>query len=263
MGGVLILAALSVSVLLFGNLSNPYVIIMFIATLQYGIIGFIDDYLKVVKKDTRGLAARFKLLMQFVTSASVVAALVISPMRNLELTKVFLPFSRTSPLIWTGLLPLCDAAFDGGVQCRQPDRRAGRAGDRAHDLCRDRLCRDCLSLRTFTMANYLKIPYIDGAAELAVFGGALVGGGRVSLVQRPPCPGVHGRYRSLSLGGALGIFALMLKKELLLLIIGGVFVVEALSVIIQVSVYKWKKVRVFRMAPIHLISSLKAGTRTR
>lgn len=259
MGGVLILASLSVSVLLFGNLSNPYVIIMFIATLQYGIIGFIDDYLKVVKKDTRGLAARFKLLMQFVTSASVVAALVISPMRNLELTKVFIPFFADIgiDLDWLyypfAMLLLMGASnavnltdgLDGlaiGLTIFAGIGFAAIAYLSGH----------------FTMANYLKIPYIDGAAELAVFGGALVGAGVGFLwYNAHPAQVFMGDTGSLSLGGALGIFALMLKKELLLLIIGGVFVVEALSVIIQVSVYKWKKVRVFRMAPIHHHFELK------
>ena len=253
MGGVLILAALSLSLLLFGNLKNPYVVVIFIATLQYGVIGFIDDYLKVVRKDTRGLAARFKLLMQLVTSASVVAALVLSPIANPELTRIYVPFFAdfSIDLGWL-YFPFAVVLLMGSSNAvNLTDGLDGLAIGLTIFVGMGFAAVAYLSGQ-FNLAGYLKIPFISGAAELAVFGGALVGAGIGFLwYNAHPAEVFMGDTGSLSIGGALGIFALMLKKELLLLIIGGVFVVEALSVIIQVAVYKWKKKRVFRMAPIH------------
>jgi len=259
MGGVLILVTLSLSLIFFGNLKNPYVVIMFIATLQYGLIGFIDDYLKVVRKDTRGLAARFKLLMQLVTSASVIAALVINPIGNPALTKLYVPFFADFALdLGWAYYPFAVVLLMGSSNAvNLTDGLDGLATGLSIFAGMGFAAVVYLSGQS-NLSGYLKIPFIPGAAELAVFGGALVGAGIGFLwYNAHPAELFMGDTGSLAIGGALGIFALMLKKELMLLIIGGVFVAEAFSVIVQVLVYKWKKKRVFRMAPIHHHFELK------
>jgi phospho-N-acetylmuramoyl-pentapeptide-transferase len=259
MGGVLILIGLIVSMLFFGNLSNPYVIIVLIATVQFGIIGFVDDYLKIVRKDTRGLPGRYKILMQCIVSFSVVGALFLNPMASPDLTKLSIPFfgDFSIDLDWLyvpfAMLVLVGASnsvnlsdgLDGlaiGLTLFVAMAFAAIAYVTGH----------------FNIATYLKIPFLPGSAELAVFCGALLGAGLGFLwFNSHPAEIFMGDTGSLSLGGALGLIALMLKKELLLVLIGGVFVAEALSVIIQVGVYKLKGRRVFRMAPLHHHYELK------
>jgi len=259
MGGAMMLVVLTISILLFGNLKNTYVIIIVIATLQFGIIGFVDDYLKIVRKDTKGLAARFKIIMQLIISVSIVLALYLNPQRHPDLTRLFIPFFADFSLdlgFW--YIPFAVILLIGSSNAvNLTDGLDGLAIGLTIFVT---LAFSAIAYLTghFNIAMYLKVPFIPGSAELAVFGGALVGAGIGFLwYNSHPAQVFMGDTGSLALGGALGLMALMLKKELLLVIIGGVFVAEALSVIIQVLVYKWKKKRVFRMAPLHHHFELK------
>jgi len=259
MGGILILAALALSVLLFGNLRNPYVLIALFATVQFGIIGFVDDYLKIVRKDTRGLPARYKMLMQLVVSASIVAALYLNPLRSPELTKIFIPFfaDLSIDLEWL-YIPFAIILLVGSSNAvNLTDGLDGLAIGLTLFVATAFAAIAYLTGH-FNIANYLKIPFISGAAEITVFCGALIGAGLGFLwFNAHPAEVFMGDTGSLALGGTLGLMALMLKKELLLILVGGVFVVEALSVIIQVTVFKLRGKRVFKMAPIHHHYELK------
>lgn len=259
MGGVLILSALILSLILFGNFRNPLVLIVGIATLQFGIIGFIDDYLKVVHKDTRGLSARLKLIMQFLVAGSAVCALFLQPGRTPELTRLFVPFFADFSLElgwwYVPFAMLLLVGFSNAVNLAD-----GLDGLAIGLTIWVAIAFAAIAYVTghFNMAAYLKIPFFAQSAELAVFGGALVGAGVGFLwFNSHPAQVFMGDTGSLALGGALGLMALMIKKELLLVIIGGVFVMEAISVMLQVGFYKWKKKRIFRMAPLHHHFELK------
>ncbi|MCK5268489.1 MAG: phospho-N-acetylmuramoyl-pentapeptide-transferase [Spirochaetes bacterium] len=259
MGGLLILIGLTISVLLFANLKNPYVIIAVIATLQFGIVGFVDDYLKVVKKDTKGLAGRFKIIMQVFIALSVVTALFLNPLKSSELTKLYVPFFSGSiidlGIIYIPFAVLLLVGISNAVNLA--DGLDGLAIGLTIFVAVAFSAMAYLSGH-FNIANYLKIPFLRGSAELAVFSGALLGAGVGFLWYNcHPAQMFMGDTGSLALGGAIGVIALMIKKEMLLIIIGGVFLVEALSVIIQVGFYKWKKRRVFKMAPLHHHYELK------
>jgi phospho-N-acetylmuramoyl-pentapeptide-transferase len=259
MGGVLIVAALAVGVLLFGNLKNPLVVIAFCATLQFAIIGFIDDYLKIVRRDPKGLPGRLKIVLQVLVALSVVGGLYLAPQRNPELTKLFFPLFANLTLdleLW--YVPFAVVLLVGSSNAvNMTDGLDGLAIGLTIFVA---LAFSAIAYVTghFNIANYLKIPFLRGSAELAVFGGALVGAGIGFLwYNSHPAEVFMGDTGSLALGGVLGTLALMLKKELLLVLVGGIFVAETLSVIIQVGFYKWKKRRVFLMAPLHHHFELK------
>lgn len=259
MGGVLIIASMLISMLLFGNLKNPYVIISLFATLQFGMIGFLDDYLKVVHKDTKGLSPSMKLVLQLAVSLSVVCGLYLMPGQTGILTKLHFPFVADYALeLGVLYIPFAVLLLIGASNA--VNLTDGLDGLAIGLVLLVGAAFGAIAYLTghFNIAAYLKIPFIEGSAELSVFAGALLGAGIGFLwYNSHPAQVFMGDTGSLGLGGILGVFALMLKKELLLLIVGGVFVVEALSVIIQVSVYKLKKKRVFRMAPIHHHFELK------
>jgi len=259
MGGLLIILALLAGVLLFGDLKNPYLIILTIATVQFGVIGFTDDYLKIVRKDTAGLSARFKIIMQIVISATVVFALYLNPLAGNDLTRIYIPFMAGFSLdIGLLYIPFAMLLIIGSSNAvNLTDGLDGLAIGLTIFVAVGFGAIAYLS-GNLNIANYLKIPFIEGGAELAVFAGALVGAGAGFLwFNSHPAQVFMGDTGSLALGGALGIMALMLKKELLMGILGGVFVIEALSVIIQVGYYKLTKKRVFKMAPIHHHFELK------
>ncbi len=259
MGGLLIILALLAAVLLFGDLGNPYLIILMIATIQFGVIGFADDYLKIVRKDTAGLSARFKIIMQIVISATVVLALYLNPLAGNDLTRIYVPFMADFSLdIGLFYIPFAMLIIIGSSNAvNLTDGLDGLAIGLTLFVAVGFGAIAYLS-GNLNIANYLKIPFIEGGAELAVFAGALVGAGAGFLwFNSHPAQVFMGDTGSLALGGVLGIMALMLKKELLLGVIGGVFVIEALSVIIQVGYYKLTKKRVFKMAPIHHHFELK------
>ncbi len=251
MGGILINLAMVFSVLMWQDIQNPYTWIVVICILGFGTIGFIDDYLKVFKQNAEGLHARFKFIAQAVLAAGIVTFLYINS--NPQTTLLYIPFVK---------FPVLELSFlyiPFGVVIIVGFSNAVNLTDGLDGLASGLLIIVGLTFAILAYltgradySTYLQIPFLEGAGELTVLCFALVG----SVVgflwfNAHPAEIMMGDTGSLSLGGIIGVVALMLKKEILLIIIGGVFVLEALSVIIQVVSFKMRKKRVFKMAPLH------------
>lgn len=277
MGGSLILLSLVVSTLLWADLSNHYVWIFLTITTFFGGVGFIDDYLKIKEKGSKGLPGRWKLILQFLISGIAMVVLFYDPTLNYS-TELYFPFlaadkfSLALPIIAYALFamvvivgtsnavnltdgldglaiaPVAVAAgtflilcYVGGTVFQFPISIQGVETYAAFDL-----------------AAYLKLPHIDGIAELCVACGAIIGSGIGFLwFNSYPAQVFMGDLGSLSLGGALGTLAVLSKNELLSLIICGLFLLEAISVITQTTSFKLTGKRVFKMAPIHHHFELK------
>ena len=273
MGGLLILFSLSVSSLLFGNFTNHYFNLLFVCTLALGAVGFTDDYSKAVLKVKNGMNARLKMILTLsIAVVFLVLYLYYTPKSiagsDIAYTKtgLFVPFLKGQLLDLTiyAALPFWMFVMVGTVH----------AVNLTDGL--DGLAIGTVSIVAITMggiayitgspliANYLNIPAVNGAHEISVFLAALTGAGVGFLwFNAAPAQVFMGDTGSLALGGVLGMTAIILKKELLLIVMGGVFVMEALSVIIQVAFYKYKKERFFLMAPIHHHFELKGWPETR
>jgi phospho-N-acetylmuramoyl-pentapeptide-transferase len=256
MGGVIILAAIVIPTLLWADLTNQYIWITLFITIGYGIIGFIDDYKKVVEKNTKGLSARQKMFWQIVLAGAVAVYLFIKPEFNEEL--YFPLFKNFHPDLWIWFIPFVTLVIVGASN-------AVNLTDGLDGLAIGPVAINAATYMLFsyiaghaTLAAYLQIPRVVGAGELAVLCGAMVGAGLGFLWYNSyPAEVFMGDVGSLSLGGTLGTIAVLTKQEILLVIVGGIFVVEALSVIFQVGSYKYRGKRIFRMAPIHHHFELK------
>ena len=252
MGGVLILGALVVSTLLWARSDNGYVWVVLLVTLGFAVIGFIDDYLKVTKQTVAGFSSRARLLIGF--AIALLASIVIARLHPADLSgRLALPVFKDT--LWSlGLMYFPFAMFvivgaansvnltDGldGLAIMPVMIAAGTLGAIAYVVGRT----------DFT--EYLDVHYVSGTGEILVFSAALIGGGLGFLWHNaPPAAVFMGDTGSLALGGALGAIAVATKHEIVMGIVGGLFVVEALSVIIQVLYYKRTGKRVFLMAPIH------------
>ncbi|MGA2421122.1 MAG: phospho-N-acetylmuramoyl-pentapeptide-transferase [Candidatus Acidiferrum sp.] len=281
MGGVLIVLSTAVPTLLWGDLSNAFVWLALFALFGFAAIGFVDDYAKVAKKQNLGLTAKKKLLLQILVSLVVGVALLALATRNAHSTQLVFPFfKRFQPdLVIHSLLG--PAVFDG-LRTFAPGNAlriflaflpflafialvivgSSNAVNLTDGL--DGLAIGCtviaagaLTVLTYVSSNYrwaqyLDIQYIPGVGELTVFCGALVGASLGFLwYNAHPAEIFMGDVGSLSLGGTLGVIAVIIKQEILLFFVGGIFVLEALSVILQVGSFKLRGKRVFRMAPIH------------
>ena len=253
MGGLIILFALIVSMALWGNYSSLHLVLLTAATILLGALGFADDYIKSIKKNKNGLSARFKFLCQ--TGVALVVALVLYyfPSTPSQVSTLYIPYIN-KPVIdlgWTWIVFAVIVINAGSNAVNITDGLDGLAVGLMIIVAAT------FGIITYItgnvkIADYLRIPYIVGVGELAVFLAALTGALLGFLwFNSNPASVFMGDTGSLALGGAMGIVAVMTKKEILLIILGGVFFVETLSVIIQVGYYKWKKKRVFRMAPIH------------
>jgi phospho-N-acetylmuramoyl-pentapeptide-transferase len=252
MGGFLILFALAISTLLWADLSNGYVWVALCVTIGYGVIGFLDDYRKVIRRNSKGLPARGKLLLQVVIAAS--AALWVTQLSPAGLQDMLaVPFFK-NVLIDLGWLfvPLAVLVVVGASNAvNLTDGLDGLA------IVPVMIAAGVFALIAYLVgnavfANYLQVHYVPGAGELAVFSGALVGAGLGFLwFNAPPARVFMGDTGSLSLGGALGTISVITKHELVLVLVGGLFVLEAVSVIVQVISFKLTGKRVFRMAPLH------------
>ena len=253
MGGLLILISILVSALLWARLDNRFIIWLLAGTVWLGFIGFVDDYLKLTKKNTSGLSARGKLLGQTLFAASFAAYLSFFPANPDYLTMVNIPFLK-------GIF--IDFSFFYFVFVMVIVVGSSNAVNLTDGL--DGLATGCIVIAAFTLAlfayfaghfqiaNYLKIVSVPGSGEITVFLLAVVGAGLGFLwYNAHPAEMFMGDTGSLFLGGVLGMTAVSIKQELILVLIGGVFVSEALSVLIQVFVYKRTKKRVFKMAPLH------------
>jgi phospho-N-acetylmuramoyl-pentapeptide-transferase len=255
MGGLLILTAVFVPTLLWADLRNPYIWISVIATALFGVIGFVDDYLKVARHSHYGLFARYKLSAQIVVALAVGVALIILASQDPPMysTRLIFPFfKRWIPDLGWYYVPFA-------VMVLVFASNAVNLTDGLDGLA---ISTFSVSAATFTalayvtghrvFADYLLLVHFEPTGELTIFCGALVGASLGFLWWNAhPAEVFMGDVGSLALGGALGTVAILIKQELLLPIVGGVFVMEALSVIIQVASFKLRGKRVFKMAPIH------------
>ena len=252
MGGFLVLLALTISTLLWADLANPYVWIVLLVTVGFGLIGFFDDYRKLTRNSHRGLSGRAKLVLQaalgagacvavtFVAPPGLATALAVPFFKNvlIELSWFFVPF---------GILVIIGASNAVNLT----DGLDGLA------IVPSMIAAGCFALIAYLagnliFANYLQIHHVVGAGELTVFCGAMVGASLGFLwFNAPPAMVFMGDTGSLSIGAALGAISVITKHELVLAIIGGLFVLEAVSVIVQVASFKLTGRRVFRMAPLH------------
>ncbi|WP_263063695.1 phospho-N-acetylmuramoyl-pentapeptide-transferase [Dickeya dadantii] len=258
MGGVMILASIIISVLLWVNLANPYVWCVLLVLVGYGAVGFVDDYRKVVRKDTRGLIARWKYFWQSVL-ALVVAFSMYAIGKDTPATQLVVPFFK-DVMPQLGVMYIVLAYFVIVGTSNAVNLTDGLDGLAIMPTVFVAVGFALVAWATGNMnfASYLHIPYIRHASELVVVCTAIVGAGLGFLwFNTYPAQVFMGDVGSLALGGALGTIAVLLRQEFLLVIMGGVFVVETLSVILQVGSFKLRGQRIFRMAPIHHHYELK------
>ncbi len=256
MGGSLILLAIILPTLLWADLSNLYIWVTLLVTAGYGAVGFIDDYLKVVRKNSDGISARQKMFWQIVIA--LIAALLLYFSDGFE-THLSVPFFKNvNPDLGIFYIPFAVLVMVG----------ASNAVNLTDGLDGLAIGPMIIAAATFLLlaylagnarlSEYLQITGIPGAGELAILCGAMIGAGLGFLwFNSYPAQVFMGDVGSLSLGGALGVIAVITKNEFLLVIVGGIFVIEALSVIVQVTSFRYWRRRVFRMAPIHHHFELK------
>ncbi len=252
MGGLLIIAALAISVLLWSDLTNKYVWVVLFATLAFGGIGFWDDYLKVVKKRSTGLRAIQKFGLQIAASLAVGCFLYVNP-GDPKVTHLSVPFMKSLllNLSWFYLPFVAIVIVGSSNAVNLTDGLDGLAIGLVGIASTANAVIVYLGGNKI-IADYLKILYIPGSGELVIFCGALLGASLGFLwYNAHPAEVFMGDVGSLSLGGALGTLAVVTKHELILIIVGGIFVMETVSVILQVASYKITGKRIFKMAPIH------------
>ena len=259
MGGLMILASISFSTLLWADMSNRYVLVSLGVLLSFGLIGFVDDYRKVVRKDPKGLIARWKYFWQSAIALSVAIFLYLTAASPDE-TKLVIPFFKDlTPELGLFFIVLVYFTIVGSSNAvNLTDGLDGLA------ILPTVMVAAALALIAYLsghieFANYLHIPYIAGLEELVIFCTVLVGAGLGFLwFNTYPAQVFMGDVGSLSLGATLGVIAVLVREEILLIIMGGVFVIETLSVILQVGSYKLRGGRrIFLMAPIHHHFELK------
>lgn len=258
MGGALIILSIAISTLLWADLANRYVWIVLIVTLIFGAVGWVDDWRKVVEKNSRGLPARWKYLWQSVGGLGAASVLYFTAQSPAE-TQLIVPIFK-------------DVAIDMGIFfivftyfVIVGTSNAVNLTDGLDGLAIMPTVMVAGALAVFAylsghirFADYLHIPYIAGSGELIVFCGAIVGAGLGFLwFNTYPAQVFMGDVGALALGAALGVVAVIVRQELVLVIMGGVFVMETVSVILQVASYKLTGRRIFRMAPIHHHFELK------
>ena len=258
MGGTLILAAIFISSLMWSDLSNRYVWLVLIVTTIFGAVGFIDDYRKVVEKNSRGLPARWKYFWQSVTGVGAACYLYFNAQLPVE-TQLIIPFFK-HVVIDLGLFYIVLSYFvivGASNAVNLTDGLDGLA------IMPTVLVGGALGVIAYLsgnseFSNYLQIPYIPGAGELIVFCTALGGAGLGFLwFNTYPAQVFMGDVGALALGAALGVIAVIVRHEIVFFIMSGIFVMETISVIMQVASFKLTGKRIFRMAPIHHHFELK------
>lgn len=253
MGGSLILFTLSLSTLLWANLANSYVWIVLLLTLGFGFVGSLDDYLKLTKRNTTGLSGKKKLFLQVVISAFATYGVMKLGTPDLA-TSTAVPFFK-NVLINLGWFYVAFGIFVVVGTSNAVNLTDGLDGLAIGPVI---IVATCFTLIAYLVgnhvfANYLQIAFVSGTGELAIFCGALIGAGLGFLwYNAPPARVWMGDTGSLAIGGALGMVAVITKHEFVLAIVGGLFVMEAISVILQVGYFKLSGgKRIFLMAPIH------------
>ncbi len=259
MGGALILVAVAVGTLLWSDLGNRFVWIVLAVTLAFGLIGFYDDYLKLVIKDPRGLPARWKYFWQSVAGLGAALALWFTAGSPAE-TSLYLPFFKNVALPMGAVAFVAFTYFvivgasnavnltDGldGLAIMPCVMVAGALGVFAYVT------------GNVNFSNYLQIPYVPGVGEVLIFAATMVGAGLGFLwFNTYPAQVFMGDVGALALGAALGVVAVVVRQEIVLAVMGGIFVLETVSVMVQVASFKLRGKRVFRMAPIHHHYELK------
>ena len=256
MGGTLILLALILSTCLLADIGNVYVLLALFVTLGFGVIGFADDALKLKRKSSRGLSVMTKLFSQLAVASAAVTILYLHPSFTSVLGVPF--FKNLQPDIGLVYIPFAVLVVVGSSNA--VNLTDGLDGLAIGPIMVAAATYAFISYVTGhkEFAEYLQIPYVEKVGELSIFCAAIVASGLGFLwFNAYPAQMFMGDVGSLSLGAALGMVAVMSKNEILLVIVGGVFVVEALSVIFQVGSYKLRGKRVFLMAPIHHHYELK------
>ncbi|MCM0019874.1 MAG: phospho-N-acetylmuramoyl-pentapeptide-transferase [Tagaea sp.] len=252
MGGVLILLSLGISTLLWADLTNGYVWAVLGVTLGFGLVGFYDDYLKLTKRNSKGLAGRWKLVFQFAIAFGATMWIVYLTREPLS-TQLAIPFFK-SLLLDFGLFFIPFAMFVMVGSSNAVNLTDGLDGLAIVPVM---IAAGCFAAFAYVagnaiFANYLLIHHVPGSGELAVVCAAIVGAALGFLwFNAPPAMVFMGDTGSLSMGGALGAVAVVTKNEFTLAIVGGLFVLEAVSVIVQVASFKLTGKRVFMMAPLH------------
>jgi phospho-N-acetylmuramoyl-pentapeptide-transferase len=261
-GGIFILGSTFIACVICGNfISFPFLITLFV-TISYFFLGWLDDYLKVLLKNSKGVSAKQKLVWQFATA--IIASYVMIKLNIID-TKLYVPFLKDSivDLGWWYVAFASLVIVGSSNAVNLTDGLDGLA------IGPTIISASTLGVLAYLaghseLSNYLFIPYIPDVGELLVFVGALVGAGVGFLWYNAyPAEIFMGDVGSLSLGGALGTIAVLTKNEFLFVLIGGIFVIEALSVILQVASYKTRKKRIFKMAPIHHHFELKGWPETK
>jgi phospho-N-acetylmuramoyl-pentapeptide-transferase len=268
MGGLLIAIAVVVPTLLWADLTNVFVWLAMASISAFAAIGFADDYIKVVQRRNLGLTARAKLGLQILTSLLIAVALITMQTRGMYSTRLIVPFVKQfrpdlvierlvhTPHLWPfAFIPfvifVCIVIVGSSNAVNLTDGLDGLA------IGCTVIAAGALTVLTYVsghaaFATYLGLPHMPQVGELTIFCGAMVGSAIGFLwYNAHPAEVFMGDVGSLALGGAIGTVAVLIKQELLLPFIGGVFVIEALSVILQVASYKLRKKRIFKMAPIH------------
>ncbi|MEE2996299.1 MAG: phospho-N-acetylmuramoyl-pentapeptide-transferase [Pseudomonadota bacterium] len=252
MGGILILFALGIATVLWADLTNQYVWVVLLVTLGFGGIGFIDDYKKLTKRSSDGLSGRAKLILQIIIGGA--AAIWITAISEPEIS-----YGLAIPFVKDFLVQLGWFFVPWAIIVMVGTSNAVNLTDGLDGLAimPALIAAACFALiayvaGNFVFSNYLQIHFVRGSGELAVFCGALVGAGLGFLwFNAPPAMVFMGDTGALAIGGALGAVGVVTKHEIVLAIIGGLFVLETVSVIVQVASFKLTGKRIFRMAPLH------------
>lgn len=256
MGGTLILVAVVVPTLLWADLTNPFIWLVLLSTLFFGFIGAIDDVLKLRQGRGKGMKARLKFLLQVLGAVAVAAVLVIGMDFD---TRIYFPFFKTiNPDMGWFAVPFIVLVIVGASNAVNLTDGLDGLAIGPSLISGGTFMLFCYLVGNAKFSEYLQIAHVKGSGELTVFCGALVGSGLGFLwFNTYPAQVFMGDIGSLALGAALGTVAVIVKQELLLVIVGGIFVMEAVSVIVQVASFKLTRRRVFNMAPIHHHFELK------
>jgi phospho-N-acetylmuramoyl-pentapeptide-transferase len=250
MGGILILAAVIFSTVLWADMANKFIWVVLFSTIWLGITGFIDDYLKQTKQKAKGLTAKTKFTSQIVLGLILGTIFLLGFQNSLKLD---IPFLKNVALDLNGLYVIFVILVIAGTS-NAVNLTDGLDGLAIGIVVMAALAFSilCYVSGNIRLSEYLLIPYIKGSGELTIFCASILGAGLGFLwFNCYPASIFMGDVGSLALGGALGTVALLIRKELLLVLVGGIFVVEALSVILQVGLFRLTKKRIFKIAPLH------------
>lgn len=254
MGGVLILSSVIISTLLWADIVNRNVVIVLAVTVILGLLGFLDDWAKIRNRSSRGLKGRTKLIVQSALAVVLAAYLMTCPATRGFIKELVVPFVKQPVVANLGLLYVVLAFLVIVGSSNAVNLTDGLDGLAIGCVIIAALSYSVMSyvVGNYKFASYLQVRYVAGTGELAVFCAAVVGAGLGFLwFNSPPAQIFMGDTGSLALGGAVGTVALLVKKELVLLLVGGLFVVEALSVLLQVTSFKLRGKRIFLCAPLH------------